>query len=567
MCVLVVSSCTRHGELKAVLSRADSLMDIRPDSALALLDSNRPDEDNVPERLLMRYELLRAKAMNKADVLFTSDSVMNEVAAWYEEHGDDRELMEALYLLGCVYRDLGDAPTALKHYKEAVSLADTTKADCDWYTLSRIHGQMATLFNNMGSPEYELEEWRQTMFTSLMAKDTLNALKAYELQVGAYYMMYNEDSVISITQNVRNEYLRRNRKDLAADALHSIMDVYLSQKKYDKAKECLDEFEQYSRNFDTSGNIKAGRESYYGARARYYLGIGKTDSALMYLNKLLLFKSDIMCAEIAYHELMHLYMMQGRADSVIKYAELYCRMNDSSTIVRASEEINRTQALYNYNHAQQIAEEKTEEAGGYLFALKIFALIVCTAGIITYRIYIARKRKALAVHNSEYNDLLQKYNHASDELSKALSGIEEYKRKKEIEMDRLRNSMAEYHEEKESPEEFDKERDLKNSKIALHLHSLAAKGKEATIQELQSVSALVEKKLPDFYGAITDTNIGLTDREVLACMLIRLGFIPSEMATLFRLSLQNITNIKSRINDKMFDEKKAKSLDFKLRRL
>ena len=52
----------------------------------------------------MKYELLYAKAMNKAYIDFTSDSIMKKVALYYDKHGSKNEQMEAYYLLGCVYK-------------------------------------------------------------------------------------------------------------------------------------------------------------------------------------------------------------------------------------------------------------------------------------------------------------------------------------------------------------------------------------------------------------------------------------------------------------------------------
>ena len=52
----------------------------------------------------MQGELLRARRMNKEYIDFTTDSVMKEVAAYYDRHGSPNERMEAHYLLGCAYR-------------------------------------------------------------------------------------------------------------------------------------------------------------------------------------------------------------------------------------------------------------------------------------------------------------------------------------------------------------------------------------------------------------------------------------------------------------------------------
>ena len=54
--------------------------------------------------------------------------------------------MLSQYLLGCIYRDQGDAPESLEHFMNAVACADTTAADCDCYTLSCVYGQMAEIY-------------------------------------------------------------------------------------------------------------------------------------------------------------------------------------------------------------------------------------------------------------------------------------------------------------------------------------------------------------------------------------------------------------------------------------
>ncbi len=80
----------------------------------------------------MHEALMQAKAQNENFEPFTTDSTMLRVVDYYDAHGTANEQMLAHYLLGCVYRDLGDAPRALECYYDAVSKADTTSADCDW---------------------------------------------------------------------------------------------------------------------------------------------------------------------------------------------------------------------------------------------------------------------------------------------------------------------------------------------------------------------------------------------------------------------------------------------------
>ena len=86
----------------------------------------------------MSEALARAEEMNRNYQSMDTLKGMEQVADYYRPLlGRSQRYMRALYMLGCVYRDRGDAPMALHYYQEAVSHADTTDADCDFHTLCR----------------------------------------------------------------------------------------------------------------------------------------------------------------------------------------------------------------------------------------------------------------------------------------------------------------------------------------------------------------------------------------------------------------------------------------------
>lgn len=568
--IAALVSCTGNRATRALLDHADTLADTCPDSALALLASISTSPDSLPEALLMRYRLLQAKALNKTFIPFTTDTTMTAVVEWYDRHGNRRERMMARYLLGCVYRDLNDAPTALEHYNMAASLADTTDAGCDWHTLCRIHGQMAELFSDMGSPIYELRADSLSMIAAWKAKDTIMALKTYELQVGAYYAMSNEDSVISITRKVVDIYRKLNREDLAACALPTLIYVYLNRNEFAKAKKCMNYFEQHSGLFDDKGNIIAGRELYYDAKVIYYWNIGNDDSTYIYLRKLQKSANDIMCAEAAYKGLMNFYAKRHETDSVTKYSQLYCRMNDSSTIVRAAEEISRTQAIYNYNYAQRQMNEKVEEAKRYRLMLILIIFSAILISMAVYKIYSVKKQKRhkeITEINNKYTQLWGEYDKAVREQMLMKSDFEQYKANKSLEIKTLKESILAYHDNNLSNDIADTERELRNCETSIKLHTLAAKGHEATENELAKVSMLVKNELTSFHATINAPEHKLNEREIYVCVLIRLCFIPSEIAVLLNLSLQSITNIRSRINKKLFNQDGTRQLDTRLKML
>ena len=107
----------------------------------------------------MSEALARAEEMNRNYQSMDTLKGMEQVADYYRPLlGRSQRYMRALYMLGCVYRDRGDAPMALHYYQEAVSHADTTDADCDFHTLCRIYGQMSVLYQRQRSPRLELEK-------------------------------------------------------------------------------------------------------------------------------------------------------------------------------------------------------------------------------------------------------------------------------------------------------------------------------------------------------------------------------------------------------------------------
>ena len=116
--LISTTSCHRSGHTEQQLFMMDTLSDENPDTVLTMLDCMDFNTMSKSER--MHAELLRGKAMNKAYVNFTTDSVMLEVVDWYERHGNANQKMLAYYILGCAYRDLEDALSALKYLNQAV---------------------------------------------------------------------------------------------------------------------------------------------------------------------------------------------------------------------------------------------------------------------------------------------------------------------------------------------------------------------------------------------------------------------------------------------------------------
>lgn len=117
--IMILTSCAGNRKYDDLMQRADSIMNVNDDSAKVAIRMLDGVESQLPEfskAQKMRYELLRHKAMNKAYISFTSDSIMKEIVDYYDRHGSANERMLANYVLGCVYRDMHEVPLALEYY-------------------------------------------------------------------------------------------------------------------------------------------------------------------------------------------------------------------------------------------------------------------------------------------------------------------------------------------------------------------------------------------------------------------------------------------------------------------
>ena len=572
--LFLLVSCGGNRFVDSKMASADSLMDVCQDSAqtaLAMLDSLKAQKPDMSKAQQMHYDLIYAKAMNKSFVDFTTDSVMKRVVAYYDRHGSVNERMLAYYLLGCVYRDLQDAPASLDNYYKAVELADTTSASCDYALLARIHGAMGDLYSVKSSPLMMIKEAKLAAKYAWMAKDTLAAVAAYRNQVGGYYDLDNSDSVLSISLKA-HDFCRKN--GLVTEMYHglnAIIDVYINRKDYKRAGYYIQMMRQKSNSFITPNLVRRGNELLYYNIGRYYCGIGKVNEGIGYFRKIL--TADHITfnqKEAAYKGLHIAYQLKGIPDSISKYAQLFVNANDSSYRHSTVESMYNIQSMYDYQHYQQRAlKAQTENQLLWLsMALGVVVLIFVAVVVFLYIRKQMKRRKAVLVGiNADYNKVLDEYKRSVADLKMIENNFEQYRQKKEQEIQQMNLALNSFHQVGEN-ENWMTEISLLDNELVNHFHA-QANGVSCKISdsEWEKLKSLVEKQQPDFIRFISAPDKGLTDREYLVAILVKLHFIPSELSLLLGVGSQQITNIRSKINSKLFGKGGAKTLDANIWRI
>lgn len=439
---VLLFSCTGSKKPK-VLSDAEKLMEDNPDSALKILNNSEKSAQTYKESYKEEYLLLKATAMNKAFVSMDTVTFMQSVLSYYKKHGSPDDVVNAYYNTGCVYRDKGDSPMALKYFLDAVEIANNDEPD--YRLIARIYGQIASLYHEQRIPQKELEAWKKCNYYAQKSKDTIESIQAIELSSGAFSLLGEKDSALYVVKKAHAAYIRIGKKAFAAASLSPIIDYYLDIDSLGKAKPLIVEYIRNSGFFDKAGNLAEGHEFFYYYLGKYYEMSLKLDSAVIYYHKLISKASDVNSLENGYRGLMNVYNKLGKADSVFKYSNLFADANDSANAVNSSVEINRMQALYNYNESQQQARVKSHETDRLrLIVLCLIIFILFSTFTILHFVNMNRRKKKskMLEINSRYSDILLQYLKATEERRSLKHSVEEIRKNKDAEILKLKEALS-----------------------------------------------------------------------------------------------------------------------------
>ena len=570
----ILFSCTdQHAD--SIITKAEQLLNTKPDSTIVVLDDIRENKEDWPRSQQMRYELVYAQAQNKAFVNFTTDSIVLSLVDYYGRHGNANEQMMANYMAGCAYRDLEDALSALKYLNLAVDAVDENDEDCDLHTLMRVYSQMGGLYQRVAAFENERISDMYAERLAWQIGDTLSALRLMWAQACCLYDSRNQSQAIMILDSI-DMFTRKNGMKEQTKILYPMrIDYHLDIKDVKGADSLLREYEYKMGIRPDSPDEEIYDIAHFYRKGRYDLLIQSPNSAIQMFQRYLhlienrSFYNGIQHSlrEVCYQGLTEAYSLQHEPDSVIKYANLYCQWNDSSTRAKSSEHLLRYQSLYNYTKIQDQALKAEQKASRLRVTMILLVVIGIAIAIIVWSIYqkrLKKERQKQIETNKRYQSLLHEIEKSAEELQLVKTDSERFLKEKESEIQSLQIALSMYQGNVQNVEQWNNERTILQCDLVHHLHSLSAQGKVATQDELDGLLAIAQNVFPKFYQTIIDDTKGLSNREIITCILIRFKFIPSEIAVLTNNSYQQITNLKSTINKKLFDKKGAKTLDSNL---
>ena len=370
-------SCGRT-PLNPTLVELEELADSNSEDALDSLHSIPKDELSKADKEY--YNFLSVKLADKAIINHTSDSIILPVIDYYSSHGPKERHAEALYYGGRVYHDIGDFPSAIKYYGEALRQVERSKKSLKLN--GNIVSQMASLFNSMRLLNEAQRYIKMSIDIDMELKDTVNLIYDLEVLGANYIKVKNYDEA--------EKTFRRAISIADSKApLEAMMDsVYLASIMNYKLKHvsAVNIIRGIPWRVDSVLNYDQ-KQFIYSNVSEIYRGAGMPDSAYKYALELVKIK-DALNLKKGYAILLSDELKDlVPADSIRPYVHRYEAAVESYMNSRGDANALIQNTQYNYSIVErdkQKALEKKRMIERWL-ALSVIVLLLAIIAVIYYR--------------------------------------------------------------------------------------------------------------------------------------------------------------------------------------
>jgi len=433
--ILLLTTCQRRSS-NTQLVQADSLMSMRPDSALHVLQRiNVKQLKDKKEQAY--YALLLTQAKDKNYLTPINDSLINSAVIYYDSIHNIVMLAKAHFYKGSVWRDKNNSPKAMKEFLTTISLAKQTN---NKKLLSFAYNNIANLYynqelNTKADSTYQLTKQLAitrkdtTLWIECLSKQSMLQLKRGEKHYGEAEKKMTE--VLDIFKSSSN-------KKLKAYVAYSLSTLYNFMNKEDKA------IEYAKRNIALQKDTSTCYNSFLLLGDAYYMN-EQSDSALIYLYKSLC-SNDYNIKAGAYMRLTAIAKEQNQLKTALEMEKLYIAYRDSIQLSRQSNDliaIEKDMQILHYDREYQSLKKRQ------LFYLLLLLSIIISS--MTIMIHLKRKRRKEEQEKLKLQDEVDSLNKKRGAILKvAYEGSDIYAK-----MKRIINRYKKYDQSDESLSEDD----------------------------------------------------------------------------------------------------------------
>lgn len=370
-------ACNHHSS-NPMLQQVDSLLEMKPDSALTILKNISVLED-LPGVDKAYYALLLAEATDKNKLpLLPCDSLLNFALDYYGD--DDREKAVALMYKGRLLAEMDDEKAAIEMNLKALEILQDYPVDTKYRRL--IYSALGLWYGNCGLNDKALEVLHQSLHYSFDAKDTAIAY----INIGYIYGMRNmQDSAITYQRKAVKYAMRSKDRSMILTSWHNLSICYRHFENVDSAVVYAYKVLQHL----SYGNGKA--DAYYNM-GDLYVDLEQYDSARHYLEKSLFLSPS---RSIPYWSLAVMEAELGNFKSAYHYLDTFVMVQDS---LDNSELLTEVQHLV-YKHQTELRVKDEQIKSKRIIRWIVFvSIIICFVVALIYQRWINKKNNQQALY-------------------------------------------------------------------------------------------------------------------------------------------------------------------------
>lgn len=544
-------ACDHRGKpYPATLSRIESLADTNPEEARPLLDRLRDSLSSFDEEQRMYYDLLDLKVNDKMYVRHTSDSLIKRITAFYETYGDRDKLLESYYYMGRVYRDLNDAPEALKYFQKALDVAGDTRK---YRLLSNVYSQMGTLYDYQNVYEEAIRMYEKAAEYKLLKGDSTSFSLVLRDIARVYDMVDKNDSALLYFQKAA---IIANETGYSG-ILTELGDLYRELVMYDKALECLSE--------SLKDSVDRNMYPTYSVLGNTYLELNKLDSADYYLRKCL-DSPNLHVRDAIYEYLSLLYERRLNYREAIRYVRLGQQVQDSIRKITDSEEIRKMTSLYNYQKREtenlRLKGENDRMQIRIYRILSLFGLGLLITLLFIYRLKrqkerLARQFEALQREKQEQYERSFQYVEANNAKLNELGTLLSKDHEDTNSLLHVRKELLQVTNEQIQLRRTERdllESDLRHSDIYMKFHSTNEADQIIREEDWNALRKELDKTYNNFTNRLYQLYSGMSLIELRICYLIKISVKVTDMAKILGRSKPSVSSSRKRLYKKIKGE-------------
>ena len=513
----MIFSCGDHRYPQQLLT-ADSLTEVNPDSAVALLRQLSPQMQDERKAVRMYHRLLTVKAADKADQLQPVPDSILPIVKYYEGRGDKRLLPTAYYYAGRTYYELHDAPQALDYFQKAAEVAGE-----DWNLEGCIYSNIGHLFLYQGLYEKMYETFNKEYLLSRQANDTVGMIYGLRDMATAIEANNDHQKALDLLKTAHSLAIQSGNLSLRLNIETALSNQHKYIGNYDKAIQYI--------QAPLSHIDLMNKSAVYSTAVSIYKRIGEADSLRFYA-EYIKHKGDVYAKDSVYKFLTQLAIKDKNIDSIRHYFDLYLSYEDSLREITWTNEVAKVNSLYDYQQREKeiaLLTIDNEKKRFFLYLACITLIILTALFFISYQ--RLKKRKERVGVMLQYSEQLKKADaNLVDSGIKERSPLSEWVPKDiQVLNSTMKNDIL-----------------IKQSSIYDKFQNMAQENATPSDEEWNKLEEFLNDQCNSFSTKIK-LLFNLSVQDFRMCLLLRIKMNPQKIANLLHVDKTSVSSQRRRL--------------------